>query len=69
MAIKLYEFECGGECDVIMQMQTEKDLDGIMACICGAAMVKVFCTEIEESVFGGDNAIMISELEDNNDNF
>lgn len=51
-----------------MQIQTEKDLDGVMACICGAAMVKVFATEIDESVFGGESDIIISELEDNNDN-
>ena len=68
MTIKLYEFECGGDCAVIMQIQTEKDLDGVMACMCGAAMFKVFSTEIDESVFGGESDIIISELEDNNEN-
>jgi hypothetical protein len=64
MTIKLYEFECGGDCDVIMQVQTEKVLDGIIACMCGANMLKVFSTEIDESVFGPESDIIISEVED-----
>ena len=60
MSIKLYEFECSGDCNTIMQVQTEKDIDGVMACMCGSPMIKVFRTEIDESVFGQDSEMIIS---------
>jgi hypothetical protein len=43
-----------------MQVQTEADIDGIMVCICGSPMDKVFRTEIDESVFGQDSEMIIS---------
>jgi hypothetical protein len=60
MSIKLYEFECSVDCSTIMQVQTEADIDGIMVCICGSPMDKVFRTEIDESVFGQDSEMIIS---------
>lgn len=49
--INLYEYECLS-CDVVMQIQLSKTLDGGIGCFCGANLSMVFHTEIEESVFG-----------------